>query len=109
VLNLLQNAIEAMPQGGTLTLRGIRTTTHVALQVCDSGSGIPAAQIARIFEPLYTTKPHGTGLGLHIAQEIMTAHGGHVQVESREGQGSTFTLMLPIASGASPPAPPKAL
>lgn len=84
-----------------MTLGGTRTATQVVLQVCDSGSGIPATQLERIFEPLYTTKPDGTGLGLYIAQEIMAAHGGQVQVESREEQGSTFTLTLPINPEAS--------
>jgi signal transduction histidine kinase len=64
LLNLVQNALEAMPQGGILTMRGQRTATHVRLQVQDTGSGIPAAQLTTIFEPLYTTKPGGTGLGL---------------------------------------------
>jgi PAS domain S-box-containing protein len=102
LLNLLQNALEAMPQGGSLTLAGQGTPTHVQLQVRDTGSGIPAAQLARIFEPLYTTKPGGTGLGLYIVQEIVAAHGGQVTVESREGQGTTVTVTLPRAvSGAA--------
>jgi signal transduction histidine kinase len=99
VLNLVQNALEAMPQGGTLTFTGRSMPTHVQLQVRDTGSGIPAAQHAAIFEPLYTTKPAGTGLGLYIVQEIVAAHGGHVTVESVEGQGTTFTLTLPRAAG----------
>jgi signal transduction histidine kinase len=100
VLNLVQNALEAMPQGGTLTLTGRRTPTHAQLQVCDTGSGIPAAQHAKIFEPLYTTKPGGTGLGLYIVQEIVTVHGGQVTVESAEDHGTTFTLTLPQVGGA---------
>jgi signal transduction histidine kinase len=76
LLNLVQKALDAMPQGGMLTLTGQRTTTHVALQVRDTGSGIPAEQLATIFEPLYTTKPGGSGLGLYIVQEIVAAHGG---------------------------------
>ena len=86
---------EAMPQGGTLTLTGRSTPTHVQLQIRDTGSGIASAQLATIFEPLYTTKPGGTGLGLYIVQEIVAAHGGQVTVESAEGQGTTFTLTLP--------------
>jgi two-component system sensor histidine kinase HydH len=96
LLNLVQNALDAMPQGGTLTLRGQRTTTHVQLQVQDTGNGIPPAQRAAIFEPLYTTKPGGTGLGLYIVQEIVAAHGGQVTVESVVGQGTTFTVTLPL-------------
>jgi two-component system sensor histidine kinase HydH len=100
--NLVQNALDAMPQGGVLTIGGQRTATHVHLQVQDTGSGIPAAQLATIFEPLYTTKPGGTGLGLYIVQEIVTAHGGKVTVESVEGQGSTFTVTLPLSDTAIP-------
>jgi len=101
LLNLVQNALDAMPQGGILTVRGQRTATHVQLQVQDTGSGIPPAQRAAIFEPLYTTKPGGTGLGLYIVQEIAAAHGGQVTVESVVGQGTTFTVTLPLE--ASPP------
>jgi two-component system CheB/CheR fusion protein len=99
VLNLVQNALDAMPQGGRLTLAGQGTASLVQVQVQDTGSGIPAAQLERIFEPLYTTKPGGTGLGLYIVQEIVTAHGGTVTVESAEGHGTTFTITLPRTTG----------
>ena len=95
LLNLVQNAMDAMPQGGRLTLCGQRYTTHVQLEIRDSGSGIPAANMRRIFEPLYTTKPGGTGLGLYIVQEIVAAHDGWVTVQSQEGHGSTFIITLP--------------
>jgi len=94
MLNLVQNALDAMPQGGHLTLRGQRTATQVQLQVQDTGDGIAAEHLPKIFEPLYTTKPGGTGLGLYIVQEILAAHGGQVSVESGRGQGTTFTLTL---------------
>jgi len=97
LLNLVQNALDAMPEGGTLTLRGAGTATHVQLQVCDTGSGIPVEQLAQIFEPLHTTKPEGTGLGLYITREIVAAHGGQIMVKSVVGQGTTFTLTLPRA------------
>jgi signal transduction histidine kinase len=87
LLNLVHNAIEAMPKGGTLTLRGRRDATMVQLDVSDTGSGIPPEQCARIFEPLYTTKPGGTGLGLFIVHEIVVAHGGQVAVQSAVGHG----------------------
>lgn len=106
VLNLVQNALDAMPQGGTLTLAGQRTATQVQLHIRDTGSGIPAEQLGHIFEPLYTTKPEGTGLGLYIVQEIMAAHAGHVTVESAIGQGTTFTLTLPQAVDATPAGTP---
>jgi signal transduction histidine kinase len=98
VLNLVQNALDAMLQGGTLTLVGKRTAAQVQLQVRDTGSGISAEHLPKIFEPLYTTKPGGTGLGLYIMQEILAAHGGQVTVESVHGQGTTFTLTLPHAA-----------
>jgi two-component system sensor histidine kinase HydH len=85
-----------MAQGSILTVRGQRTATHVQLQVQDTGSGILPAQRAAIFEPLYTTKPGGTGLGLYIVQEIVAAHGGQITMESCEGHGTTFTLTLPL-------------
>jgi signal transduction histidine kinase len=99
LLNLVQNAAEAMLQGGTVTLAGQCTATHVQLQVRDTGSGISAARLTQIFEPLHTTKPGGTGLGLYIVQQIVAAHGGQVTVASVEGQGTTFTLMLPLHMG----------
>ena len=96
LLNLVQNALEAMPQGGTLTLQGRRRRTTVELDVGDTGGGIPPAQRTRLFEPLHTTKPGGTGLGLYIVQEVVAAHGGQVTVQSVAGQGSTFTITLPL-------------
>jgi signal transduction histidine kinase len=86
-----------MPQGGTLTLRGRRQATTVHLDVEDTGVGIPPERLSQIFEPLHTTKPGGTGLGLYIVQEVMAAHGGQVAVQSTVGTGTTFTLTLPVA------------
>jgi signal transduction histidine kinase len=97
LLNLVQNAIEAMPQDGTLTLRRRRQAATVQLDISDTGIGIPSEHFARIFEPLHTTKPGGTGLGLYIVQEVMVAHGGQVAVQSTVGVGTTFTLTLPLA------------
>jgi signal transduction histidine kinase len=97
VFNLVQNALDATPNGGTVSLAGQGTATQVQLQVRDTGSGIPAERLERIFEPLYTTKPGGTGLGLYIVREIVAAHGGQITVASVEGQGTTFTLTLPRA------------
>jgi two-component system sensor kinase FixL len=93
--NLMRNALEAMPQGGALTLRGQRTSTHVHLAIRDTGIGIPADEVPLIFEPLHTTKPEGTGLGLYLVREIMAAHDGHIEVQSTLGQGTTFNLTLP--------------
>jgi two-component system sensor histidine kinase HydH len=68
----------------------------VQVRVGDSGTGVPAELIGRIFEPLYTTKPGGTGMGLYIVQETLIAHGGTVTVESVEGRGSLFTFLFPM-------------
>src|SRR5262249_50972543 len=97
-LNLIQNALDAVPQGGAITVAGEGMATQVRLQVRDTGCGIPAERLGQIFEPLYTTKPGGTGLGLYIVQEIVAAHDGQILVESVEGQGTTFTLVLPRAA-----------
>jgi two-component system, chemotaxis family, CheB/CheR fusion protein len=96
--NLVQNALEAMGPGGTVTLVGQPTAYRVQLHVRDTGVGIPATQLAAIFEPLYTTKPGGTGLGLYMVHEIVAAHAGQVTVESVEGQGTTVTVTLPRAA-----------
>ena len=99
MLNLMHNALDTMPQGGTLTLAGQGTASQVQVQVQDTGSGIPAALLEQIFAPLYTTKPGGTGLGLYIVQEIVAVHGGQVTVQSVEEHGSTFTITLPRTTG----------
>jgi len=93
--NLMQNALEAMEYGGTLTLAGQGIAREVRLEVRDTGDGIPTERLGQIFEPLYTTKPEGTGLGLYIVQEIIGAHGGQLTVQSTEGQGTTFIVTLP--------------
>jgi PAS domain S-box-containing protein len=102
VLNLVQNALDAVATGGIVSITGQSTATQVQLQVCDTGSGIAAERLEHIFEPLYTTKPGGTGLGLYIVQEIVAAHGGQITVASVEGQGTTFTITLPRVSASSP-------
>ena len=94
--NLVQNAIDAMPQGGTLTLHGWREGTQAHLEVQDSGSGIPEDQLSQLFVPFHTTKPDGTGLGLYVVQEVLAAHGGAIAVTSTCGRGTTCTLTLPL-------------
>jgi signal transduction histidine kinase len=97
LLNLMQNAMDAMPQGGTLRLQGRRQDATVHLDVEDTGMGIPPERLPQIFEPLHTTKPGGTGLGQYIVQEVVAAHGGQVAVQSTVGSGTTFTITLPLA------------
>lgn len=94
-LNLILNASDAMPQGGTLTIRTVAGPTVAVVEVQDTGVGIPADLRPRLFEPFFTNKAHGTGLGLSISAHIVTQHGGQIEVDSVEGQGSTFRVALP--------------
>jgi signal transduction histidine kinase len=96
VLNLIQNSIDAMPQGGTLTIATQRLTDQAVVRIADTGHGIAAEAVQQMFVPFLTTKAQGTGLGLAFAQHIVTEHGGHIECESIMGQGSTFTIFLPL-------------
>ena len=100
LLNLVSNAVDAMPEGGRLSLAAQPDGDGVALVVADSGAGIPLEDLSRVFDPLYTTKPpgKGTGLGLPILREIVEAHGGTVRLESRAGEGTTAVVRLPPAA-----------
>ncbi|MBN2874838.1 MAG: PAS domain-containing sensor histidine kinase, partial [Spirochaetales bacterium] len=96
LLNLVKNAIAAMQGGGILSLSTTSTTEELRIIVQDSGTGIPEDKIGKIFEPYFTTKENGTGLGLTLTYKIIKEHGGDVTVTSKPGQGSTFTVVLPI-------------
>jgi signal transduction histidine kinase len=96
VLNLLANGLEAMRNGSHLTLAGQRTASHLVLSVQDTGVGMTGEALPRLFTPLYTTKPHGTGLGLYVVREILKAHGGTVEATSSPGRGTIFTICLPL-------------
>jgi signal transduction histidine kinase len=96
MVNLVKNAVQAMTRGGSLTLQTGETGESVWVSVTDTGGGIPQEQINRIFEPFYTTKKKGTGLGLMIVQRIIRAHNGRVELESHVGRGTTFRIWLPL-------------
>jgi signal transduction histidine kinase len=96
LVNLIKNAMQAMTKGGTLTIQTGEGAEGVWLSVADTGGGIPQEQINRIFEPFYTTKKKGSGLGLMIVQRIVRAHGGRIDLESRVGRGTTFRVWLPL-------------
>jgi two-component system NtrC family sensor kinase len=99
VIALATNAIDAMPDGGTLTFRAFAEPRRVAIEVEDTGVGIPTEDLPKVFEPFFTTKEvgKGTGLGLAVCYGIITDHGGRLGVRSNVGKGTTFTIYLPLA------------
>jgi signal transduction histidine kinase/HAMP domain-containing protein len=97
-LNLLANALDAMPGGGKLTVAAHAAEEGVRVAIRDTGEGIPADRLPLIFEPFYTSKEEGTGLGLSITHNIVSDHGGRIEVSSRPGEGSVFVLCFPGAA-----------
>lgn len=95
-LNIVQNAFAAMEDGGTLSIRSRLHGDYVEIKFSDTGHGIPEEKLSKIFEPYFTTKASGTGLGLTTVYKIMKEHGGDIHVESEEGRGTTFTLAFPV-------------
>ena len=102
ISNLILNAMDAMPNGGRLTLRTLDGDATARLEISDSGVGLTPEECERLFTPYYTTKQHGTGLGLAIVQSVVSDHHGRVSVRSAPGEGATFIIELPrAASGAA--------
>jgi two-component system, NtrC family, nitrogen regulation sensor histidine kinase NtrY len=109
--NLVLNALDAMPAGGSLTLRTTNSDENVRIEVSDTGKGLTPEECSRLFTPYYTTKQQGTGLGLAIVQSVVADHHGTISVSSDEGRGATFRIDLPkrqlhIASKPKPEAAP---
>jgi signal transduction histidine kinase len=100
--NLVLNAMDAMPEGGTLTLSAKPLGDKIEIRVADTGEGLTPEECERLFTPYYTTKQHGTGLGLAIVQSVVADHGGAIAVESRPGGGAVFVIALPKAIEAKP-------
>jgi nitrogen fixation/metabolism regulation signal transduction histidine kinase len=101
ILNLVRNAKESMPQGGRIVLSAKQEGASVVIGVRDSGGGIPRESLDRIFDPFFSTKLTGTGLGLALTQQIVTEHGGQLRVDSAVGVGSEFRIVMKAESGAS--------
>ena len=97
-INLLVNASQAIEEKGKITIKTYRQDKYVCIDVTDTGHGIAPENLKKIFDPFFTTKPvgQGTGLGLSVSYEIVKKHGGEIKVQSKAGEGTTFTVMLPI-------------
>jgi len=100
VLNLIRNGLEAMPNGGELTIGTWRQGNEAQVRVTDNGKGMSAEQLRQVFVPFFTTKKGGTGLGLALVQQIVTEHGGYIECDSVPDKGSTFTIVLPLEEKA---------
>ncbi len=101
LLNILLNSLDAMQEGGRITISSIQTNGSVELIIQDSGCGISAAELIRVSDPFYTTKSGGTGLGLTVVDTIARSHGGQMRLESVLGRGTTVSLTLPLKGGAN--------
>ncbi|MFH1037040.1 MAG: ATP-binding protein [PVC group bacterium] len=95
ILNLIINAAQAMPKGGEIALRLEKKDAYLKFSITDQGTGIPRGKINRLFEPLFTTKETGSGLGLLVVYKAIRQHGGYVEAASQPGEGTTFTIWLP--------------
>ncbi|MDA8168140.1 MAG: ATP-binding protein [Nitrospiraceae bacterium] len=98
-INLILNAVDAMPEGGTIHVRSKALVGRIVVEVEDTGIGIPKENFARIFDPFFTTKEKGTGLGLSVSYGIMKRLGGDIQAESHEGSGTRFSVIIPLRRG----------
>ena len=101
LMNIMLNAIEAMPDGGTLSISNDRTYDLLRLQIVDTGRGIDSEQAKKIFEPFYTTKTNGLGLGMPYAKKIIDQHGGTMSLTSHPGEGTTISIALPTVQKAA--------
>jgi len=108
IVNLIENALQAMPRGGLLGVRALSAGQEARIEVSDTGMGMDAAAQARIFEPYFSTKDTGTGLGLAIARKAVEEHGGRIEVASAPQRGTTMTIVLPVSRTTDVPSAPAA-
>jgi signal transduction histidine kinase len=104
VFNLVRNAREAMPEGGRISVAVVLGEDSVDVSVADNGPGISPERVSQLFDPFYTTKDHGTGLGLAVTRQIMLSHGGRLEYRSGTPGGSVFTLSFPTGTSDVPSA-----
>jgi len=95
LMNLVINALQAVGRSGLVAVRADHSSDHVRIEVWDNGPGVPAERLGLLFEPYYTTKKEGSGLGLWIAQQIVAVHGGDIQAQNSESGGAVFVVRLP--------------
>lgn len=96
LINIVKNGIESMQRGGTLSIEAAAEQDAAAIRIADQGTGIPPEALARLGDPFFTTKENGTGLGLAVSYKIVRNHGGRIEVSSKPGAGTTFTIYLPV-------------
>ena len=99
LVNMIMNAVQAMPEGGRLTISAREGDKFLEVEISDTGCGIPKEAIGKIFDPLFTTRAKGIGLGLAVCKAIIDRHQGHIEVESEVGKGTTFAIRLPLKMG----------
>ena len=103
-MNLLLNAVDAMPEGGTLTMKTSldAAVSMVRIEIADTGKGVESGVMDKLFQPFFTTKPKGTGLGLAITKRLVEEHGGEISLQNNAEGGVTFILQLPVTQQQSP-------
>jgi signal transduction histidine kinase len=101
LLNLMLNAEQAMPEGGEITIQAVEADGSIILSLIDTGKGIPEEVLSKIFQPFFSTRPGGHGLGLPTTRKIVEAHGGAIEVQSEIGRGTKFTIRLPLGGETS--------
>ncbi len=101
MINILKNSMQSAKKGDTIIIKGVCEGPYCVLSICDTGKGIDPAHIPQVFEPFFSTKHYGTGLGLHVSKRIVESHGGHIEIDSHVGEGTEVKIYLPLDGGQS--------